>query len=100
MYKAIHLNVKYLQVYIDFEIIVKQVKNTIHFVSGHLKHFQSLAQKLTSHFSAFNISSVPRLKNSSASLLANVAFRLKLSEEFSPDRFTIDLIFRPLFPTM
>lgn len=41
--KAIGLNVKYLQVYGDFEIIVKQVRNMIHCISGHLKHYQTLA---------------------------------------------------------
>jgi len=98
LYKAISLNVKYLQVYYDSEIIVKHVRNTIHCVSRHLKHYQSLAQKLTSHFSAFNISSVPRLQNTSADLLAHVASRLIASEDFSPDIFSIELIFRPSIP--
>lgn len=43
LYKAIGLNVKYLQVYGDSEIVLKQVRNTIHCVSGHLKRYQSLA---------------------------------------------------------
>lgn len=98
LYKAIGLNVKYLQVYGDFEIIVKQVRNTIHCVSGHLKHYQSLAQNLTSYFSTFNISLVPRMQNESVDLLANVAYRLIPSEDFSPDRFLIELIFRPSIP--
>lgn len=80
------------------EIIVKQVRNTIRCVFGHLKHYQSLAQKLTSHFFAFNISSIPTLQNASADLPANMASRLIPSEDLSPDRFSIELIFRPSIP--
>ena len=67
-------------------------------LSGHLKHYQSLVQDLTEHFIAFNISSIPRLQNASANLLANVASKLIPSEDFSPDRFSIELIFRPSIP--
>ena len=95
LYKAIGLNVKYLQVFGDSDIVVKQVCNTIHFLSGHLKHYQSLVQDLTEHFISFNISSIPRLQNVSADLLANIASRLIPSEDFSPDRFSIELIFKP-----
>jgi len=42
LYKAIELDIKYLQVFVDFEIVIKQVRNTIHCLSGHLKHYQSL----------------------------------------------------------
>ena len=35
------------------------------------------------------------MQNTSADLLANVAFKIIPSEEFSPDRFSIELIFRP-----
>lgn len=98
LYKSIGFNAKYQQVYGDFEIIVKHVRNTIHCVSWHLKHYQSLAQNLNSHFSAFNISSVPRLQNASANLLANVASKLIPAKEFSPDRFLTELIFNPSIP--
>ena len=73
LYKAIDLNIKYLKVLGDSEIIVRQVRNTIHCNFGHLKHYQSLVQELTIHFLAFNISSVPRMQNASVDLLANVA---------------------------
>ena len=98
MYKVIDLHIKYLQVLGDSEIIVKKVKNTIHFHFGHLKHYQSLVQDLTSHLLAFNLSSVPRIQNPSVDLLANVASKLIPSQEFSPDRFYIELIFRPYVP--
>ena len=98
LYKAIELNVKYLQVFGDSEIVIKQVRNTIHCLSKHLNHYQSLVQDLTSHFIAFDISSMPWLQNASANLLANVASKLIPSEEYSPDRFLIELIFRPSIP--
>ena len=60
LYKAIGLNVKYLKVYGDSEIVIRQVRNTIHCLSGHLKHYQTLVQDLTTQFLAFNISSIPR----------------------------------------
>jgi ribonuclease HI len=63
LYKAIGLNIKYLQVFEDSKIemqnseypqssflvyvLSKQVRNTIHFLSGHLRHYQSLVQDLT-----------------------------------------------------
>ena len=39
--KEIELKVKNLKVYGDSEIIVKQVQNTIHYLSQHLKGYQS-----------------------------------------------------------
>ena len=98
LYKAIGFNVNYFQVYGDSEIVIRQVRNTIHCVSGHLKHYQYLAHNLTSYFTAFNISLVPRLQNVSANLLANVVSKLIPSEEFSLDRFSIELVFRPSIP--
>lgn len=98
LYKAIRPDVKYLQVFGDSKIVIKEVRNTIHFLSGHLKHYQYLVQNLTAHFIAFNISSIPRLQNASVDLLANVASKLIPSEEYSPDRFSIKLIFRSSIP--
>ena len=89
LYKAIRVNIKYLQVFWDSEIVIRQVRNNIHCLSGHLKHYQSLVQDLTSHFIAFNISSIPRIQNASADLLENVASKLIPLEDFSPDRFSI-----------
>ena len=82
----------------DSEIIIKQVRNTIHCLSTHLKHYQLLVQELTSHFSAFNISSVPRSQNSAADLLANVASKLLPSKDYSPNRFSVEFLFRPSIP--
>lgn len=40
MYKAIGLIVKYLKIYGDSKIFIKRERNKIHYVSGHLKHYQ------------------------------------------------------------
>jgi len=46
-------------------------------------------------FLAFNISSIPRIQNASADLLSNVASKLIPLEDYSLDRFSIELIFGP-----
>ena len=98
LYKAIGLKVQYLKVFGDSEIVIKQVRNTIHCLSSHLKHYQSLVQELISQFLAFNISPIPRSQNAIADLLANVASKLLPSEDYSPNRFSVELIFRPSIP--
>ena len=98
LYKAIGLKVQYLKVFGDSEIVIKQVRNTIHCLSSHLKHYQSLVQELTSQFLAFNISPIPRSQNSAVDLLANVASKLLSSEDYSLDIFSVELLFRPSIP--
>ena len=95
LYKSIGLDIKYLQVFEYSKIVIKQLRNTIHCLSGHLKNYQSLVQDLTEHFIAFNILPIPKFQNASADLLANVASKLIPSKDYSPDRFSIELIFRP-----
>lgn len=94
-YKPMGLDIKYIQVFGDFEIVIKHVRNTIHCLSGHIKYYQSLVQDLTSHFLAFNISHIPSLHNASVDLLANIASKLIPSKDCNPDWFSIELIFRP-----
>ena len=98
LYKAIGLKVQYLKVFGDSAIVIRQVRNIIRCLSSRLKHYQSLVQDLVSHFLAFNISPIPRSQNVAADLLANVASKLLPSEDYNPDRFSIELIFRPSIP--
>jgi hypothetical protein len=49
-------------------------------------------------FVSFNINSIPRLNNSEADLLANVASKLFPVEGLSPDTFSVELLFRPSVP--
>lgn len=46
----------------------------------------------------FNISPIPRSQIAAADLLANFASKLLPSKDYSPDRFSVDLIFRPSVP--
>ena len=93
--KAIDLDIKVLIAYCDSEIIVRQVRNSIHFLFEHLQNYQREEWNLISHFDAFNIISVPRDQNQEADLLVNVASKLILSENLTPDFFSVELIFRP-----
>lgn len=49
-------------------------------------------------FSSFNIFFIPRYLNVDANLLENVASRLIPSENFEPNAFSIELIYRPSMP--
>ena len=91
MKKAIELKVKNLKVYGDSEIVVKQIRNKIHCISPHLKSYQNEVWDLLINFHAFNIVSIPRLKNATANLLAASAARLVPSN----NGCSIELLFRP-----
>jgi ribonuclease HI len=91
--KAIDLKVKYLKVFGDSEIIVRQVINIIHCLSLHLKAYQHEVWNLVYSFDAFNINSIPH-DNTDADILANAASRL-----IPPDNdFSIEMMFRPSIP--
>ena len=88
------LKVKNLKVYGDSEIIVKQVRNTIHCMSPHLKGYQNDFWELITHFDAFSINSIPRLQNATADLLATSTTRLVPIN----NKCSIELIFMPSIP--
>lgn len=71
--KAIYLKVKCLKVFGDSDIIVRQVRNSIHYMSPHLKGYQQEVWKWIDNFKAFHITYIPRSKNAAADTLANVA---------------------------
>jgi ribonuclease HI len=92
--KAIDLQVKYLKVFGDSKIIVRQVRNTIHYMSPHIKDYQQEVWNLLYSFDAFNISSIPHDQNIDADILANATSR------FMPldDGFSVEMMFRPSVP--
>ena len=92
--KAIDMGVKVIECVGDSEIIVKQVRNHIHFLSPHLINYQKLIRDLTNCFLAFNIKSVPRSQTFDVDLLANNASRLIPLEGLSPEMFSIELMYR------
>jgi ribonuclease HI len=80
--KAIDLNVKELKVFGDSEIIIRQVRNTIHCNSPHLKNYQQEVQRLIECVEAFNITVIPRAKNILADSLATADSRLSPLEDY------------------
>ena len=83
-----------MKVYGDSKIIVKQIRNKIHFISLHLNVYQNEVWDLLTNFHAFNICSIPRVKNAAANLLATSAARLVPTN----NRCSIELLFRPSVP--
>jgi ribonuclease HI len=83
--KALDLNIQNLTIFGDSEIVVRQVKNSIHGLSLDLKSYETEVWNLMSKVYAFNINSIPRLNNSEADLLANVASKLFPAEGLSPN---------------
>lgn len=89
--KANDLKADCLKLIGDSEIITKQVCNTIHCLSLHLKNYQQEVWHLINLFKAFNIIFVPRFNNVAANTLANAAAR------FTPlgDGFSIEIVYKP-----
>jgi ribonuclease HI len=96
--KELDMNIQNLTVFGDSEIIVRQVRDSIHCLSLHLKSYQSEVWNLMNKFSTFNINSIPRLNNSEADLLANIASKLFPTEGLSLNAFSVELLFRPSVP--
>lgn len=92
------MNIQNLTIFGNFEIVVRQVRDSIHCLSPHLKSYQSEVWNLMNKFSAFNINSIPRLNNSEVDLLANVASKIIPAEGLSPDAFSVELLLRPSVP--
>jgi ribonuclease HI len=74
--KSLDMSIQNLVVFGDSEIVVRQVRNSIHCLTPHLKCYQSEVWSLINKFSAFNINSIPRSSNAEEDLLANVASKL------------------------
>jgi hypothetical protein len=96
--KSIDLNVKELKVFRDSEIIVRQVRNTIHCNSPHLRNYQQEVHRLIEHFEAFNITTIPRTKNTLVDSLATAASRLSPLEDYEASWFTVELLYKPSVP--
>jgi ribonuclease HI len=93
--KSLDMNIQNLVVFGDSKIGVRQVRDSIHCLSLYLKSYQSEVWNLMNKFSSFNINYIPRLNNSEADLLANVASKLFPAEGLSPYAFSVEFLFRP-----
>jgi ribonuclease HI len=91
--KALDMRIQNLSIFGDSEIVVRQVRNSIHCLTLHLKCYQSEVWSLINQFSAFNINSIPRSSNVEADLLANVASKLLPADGLSPSTFSVELLF-------
>ena len=78
----------------DFEIVVRQIRDTIYCLSPHIKGYQSKFWNLIAHFNTFNINALPRLQNVAADLLATSASILVSTN----NKCSIQLIFRRSVP--
>jgi len=94
--KAIDLKDEKIKVFGDSEIFIILVRNIIHFLSIHLKHYQLEVWELINRFVSFNISSIPCPLNCDVDLLANVASTLIPSNRLMPNTFSIEILYRPL----
>ena len=89
--KAIEIKVINLKVFRDSEIVDRQVRNTIHCLSPHIKGYQLEVWNLIMHFNAFNINAIHGLQNDATNLFATSASRLVPTN----NKFSIELIFGP-----
>jgi len=71
--KAIDLRVRKIKFFGDSKMVVRQVKNQIHYVSTHLLNYRNKVREQLKMFDEFSINSAPRNQNFAADLLANVA---------------------------
>ena len=96
--KALDLNIKCIEVFGDSQIVSRLVRNSIHCTSNHLKNYQLEVWYLMNKFESFNIKYIPRTLNFEADMLANAASNLFPSDDFSHDKFSIELIYRSSIP--
>jgi ribonuclease HI len=96
--KVIDLKANKIKVFGDSDIVIRQVRNTIHCLSSHLKHYHHDVWEFIKSFDAFNISLVPRSFNFDVDLLANVASRLIPSKNLLPNTFFMEFLYRPSIP--
>ena len=76
----------------------RQVRNSINCTSNHLKNYQREVWDLMNKFESFNIKSIPRTLNHEADMLANAASNLCPSDDFSHNKFSVELIYKPSIP--
>jgi hypothetical protein len=54
--------------------------------------------RLTKHFEAFNVTMIPKTKNTLVDSLATAASRLSPLEDYEASRFTVELLYKPSVP--
>ena len=69
------------------------MRYSIHYTSHHLNNYQWEVWDLIHKFEAFNIISIPRSMNFEADMLANATSNISPSNDFSHDKFYVELIY-------
>ena len=92
--KALDVNIKCIEVFRDSQIVTHQVRNSINCSSNHLKNYQREVSELINKFEAFNIRSIAGTLNFEVDMLANVVSNIYPSDDFSHDKFYVELIYR------
>jgi hypothetical protein len=87
-----------VKVFRDSEIIIRQLRNTIHCNYPHLTNYQQQVQMLIDHFEAFNITTIPRTQNILVDSLATAVSRISPVEGYEASRFTVDILYKPSVP--
>jgi hypothetical protein len=78
----------------DSKIIVRQVRNTIHCNSPHLRNYQEEEHRLIEHFEAFNITAIPIKNNTLDDSPTTVASRISPLEDYEASRVTMELLYK------
>jgi ribonuclease HI len=89
---SIDLKVKELEVFGYSEIIIRQVRNTIHCNSPHLRNYQQEVHRLIERFESFKIIAIPITKNTLVDSLATTASRLSPLEDYEASSFIMELL--------
>ena len=71
--KSLDLQIKCIEVFGDSQKVIRQVRDSIHCTSHHLKNYQWEVWDLMHRFKCFNIISIPHLMNFEAYMLDNAA---------------------------
>ena len=92
--KALDLQVKCIEVFGDSQIGAREVRNLINCTYNHLKNYQQEVWELINKLESFYIKSIPCSMNSKEDMLANATSNICLSDDFSHDKFSIELVYR------
>ena len=76
--KALELGARSITVFLDSELVVRQIRGEYRVREPHLKTLHQKAQESLNHFSQYSILSIPREENRRADQLANEAIDQKV----------------------
>jgi len=78
--KAWHLGASKVRMYLDSELVVRQLRGEFKVREAHLKPLHKQALEALNHFSKYSIDNIPREENRRADQLANEAIDQKIKD--------------------